>query len=203
MKLIDQSCEIITEPLLKNLKIIEQAGRTCYDSHDKITFDSYINFIKTLIKSGHHSVLEHSLYTIKFVTSRAMMAELTRHRLCAFSVQSQRYVKYNDMQIIKPHGYNSWPIAIKQRYADLMQNIETYYQFMTAHGVHQQISRGILPQDMATTIIMSCNMRELMHIIKLRTSKAAHPQMRDLITQMLQQLSFSLNLIKEYTAKSC
>jgi thymidylate synthase (FAD) len=188
MIMIDQSVNILNHPNLTELKLIEYAGRTCYNSHDKITNESYDKFINRLIKSGHHSVLEHSLYTIKMTTSRAMMAELTRHRICSFSIESQRFVNYDNLKIIKPFNYDNWPYAAKVSYSAAINSIQNCYDDLQNHAIHRQIARGILCEDIATNIVMSCNMRELMHIIKLRTSKAAHPQMQCLMGKLKQQL---------------
>jgi len=71
---------------------VEYAGRNCYRSHDKITDDSYVRFNHSLIQRGHHSPLEFAHVTLEIVTSRDVMAEITRHRMASFAIQSQRYV---------------------------------------------------------------------------------------------------------------
>ena len=76
-------------------KLIELAGRCCYKSEDKITEESADKFIKMIVKSRHHSVLEHVNITVKYVGSRAMSHQLVRHRIAAYSQESQRYCNYN------------------------------------------------------------------------------------------------------------
>jgi thymidylate synthase (FAD) len=72
-------------------KLIEEAGRTCYLSLSKITDDSEKNFIRSAIKRGHHSILEHATATFRILgASRAVTQQLVRHRLASFSQQSQR-----------------------------------------------------------------------------------------------------------------
>lgn len=87
---------------------MEYAGRNCYRSHDKTTDDSYLRFVNSLIERGHHSPLEFAHATFEIVTSRDVMAELTRHRMASFAIQSQRYVldnKEGEISFIKPDFY--------------------------------------------------------------------------------------------------
>jgi len=88
----------------KFLSNIEKAGRVCYKSENKITDDSYRKFIKNAIKLGHHSIIEHQYITVKFIVNRGILAEITRHRLANYSVESTRYCKYNndDMTYVIP-----------------------------------------------------------------------------------------------------
>lgn len=66
------------------LRQIEYAGRNCYRSHDKITDNSAPVFVRSLIRRGHLAPLEFADMSVELVTSRDVMAELTRHRLGQF-----------------------------------------------------------------------------------------------------------------------
>jgi thymidylate synthase (FAD) len=108
MKFIEQVGAIVTyTPNLEEL--IETAGRVCYNPQPYPAKREA--FIKRLIKSGHDSVLEHASVTVKITTDRAALAQLTRHRLASFSVESQRYVDYSGdddkFQVIKPDYVDS------------------------------------------------------------------------------------------------
>jgi len=81
-------------------QFIERCGRTCYKSEDKITPDSAAKMIRALLKSGHHSVFEHASITVLIIGDRAMSHQLVRHRLAAYSQESQRYCDYS-----KPSSY--------------------------------------------------------------------------------------------------
>jgi len=86
-------------------KVIEQAGRTCYLSFDKMDDDSQVGFIKRLIKMGHESPLEHAYATFRIKNcSRAMTHQLVRHRLMAVSQQSQRYVDEEQFSYVIPES---------------------------------------------------------------------------------------------------
>lgn len=95
MKLLRQSYKIMS-PLNEDLLLkVEQAGRTCYKSEDRITQGSAEKFVRMLIKRGHESVLEHSSITVRFITDRGITHEIVRHRLASFSQESTRYCNYN------------------------------------------------------------------------------------------------------------
>lgn len=73
---------------------IEWAGRTCYKSEDRVTDDSADKFVRTILKRGHESVIEHCAITVKFIGDRSMSHQLVRHRLASYSQESQRYCNY-------------------------------------------------------------------------------------------------------------
>ena len=84
-------------------KLIEEAGRTCYLSLDKMGDDTEKNFIRRCIKNGHHSILEHASASFRIQgASRAFTHQLVRHRLASFSQQSQRYVSEDEFNYIVP-----------------------------------------------------------------------------------------------------
>ena len=88
------------------MKFIEKCGRTCYQSEKNITDDSAEKFVRNLIKRGHESVLEHFSATFKIICDRGVMAELTRHRLVAFSIESTRFNAYGDLTFIRPNFFD-------------------------------------------------------------------------------------------------
>lgn len=172
------------EDMLQNIEI---AGRTCYQSKSEFTKESGEKFIKKLIKLGHESVLEHGSLTFKIKTNRNITHELVRHRIASYSQESTRYVKYDDIEfipMIDPRGhkvdyiYDLW---------DLYEDIEWSYGELIRKNFKPEEARDILPGSVATTIIVTMNMRELRHFLKLRLSKAAHPQIREL-AKMIQDL---------------
>jgi len=190
MILINQSAKIITPDEQSGvflLKACEYAGRNCYASQDRITNDSYFTFINNLIKRGHEAPLEFADITFDLTTSRAVLAELTRHRLASFCVESQRYIqeaKTGDITFIKPEWYNVEDEATTV-WQNQIQSAEDAYKELIALGCKPEQAREVLPNSTACRIIMKANLREWRHIFELRTSKFAYPQMRTLATQML------------------
>lgn len=197
MKLIDPSVTILTPKSVidANAKIIEIAGRTCYRSEDKITEDSWKKFIKTLIQSGHTSVLEHSILTVKFVTDRGTANELVRHRHCAFSQESTRYCDYTkdkfsgEIKFIKPSWYDTsgYKDASKIFYEECSYDEKNYIDLKNK-GMKTELCRNVLPLATATTLVMSASYREWRSVLELRLSKYAHPDMQFLMKLLLAQL---------------
>lgn len=190
MKIINQRFEILT-PLdgYKILKHLELCGRVCYKSEDDITPKSCVEFVKRIIKNGHESVLEHYSFSVRFITNRAIANEIVRHRIASFSQESTRYCNYssdkfdNEITVIEPTyslGNADWFL--------LCDYAETKYFQLLKQGVSPQLARGVLPLDLKTELIMTANVREWRHFLKLRTAPDAHPQMRELIIPLLNQL---------------
>lgn len=188
MKIGKQKVELLNclsyEDMLQNIEI---AGRTCYQSKSEFTKESGEKFIKKLIKLGHESVLEHGSLTFKIKTNRNITHELVRHRIASYSQESTRYVKYNNIEFIPwidPRG-----LKVNHLYAleGLYLDLEFLYKKLIEDNFKPEEARDILPGCVATTIIVTMNMRELRHFLKLRLSKAAHPQIREL-AKMIQDL---------------
>jgi len=88
MKIIKPSVEVEPFDGKQILKKIEMAGRTCYKSEANITDESATKFVENIIKRGHESVLEHEKITARIICDRGVLAELTRHRIASYSVES-------------------------------------------------------------------------------------------------------------------
>lgn len=169
-------------------QIIESCGRVCYQSGDKATEDSSENFVKRLIKNGHHSVLEHASATFNIVCDRGISHELVRHRIASFSQESTRYCDYStsDMKVIFPDGMA--PEQNLQMKAALDMSAAVY-KSLRSQGVAPEIARAVLPTCLATEIVMTANFREWRHFLKLRLSPKAHPQMREIAKQVARKLN--------------
>ena len=187
MKIINASYKIET-PIngAEILKRIEKAGRTCYKSEDRITEESAEAFVRMLIERGHESVLEHESIAVRFVCDRGISHEIVRHRIASFSQESQRYVRYNgDIEFINPHMPNA---KAHEAWQELCERAEETYKELLSYGVQPQQARSVLPNSTKTEIVMTANLREWRHFLKLRTAKAAHPQMRELTVPLLHEL---------------
>lgn len=197
MKIVEQSAELIDDvDGAAILKKIERCGRVCYQSQPKE--DSAENFVRMLIKRGHESVLEHESLTFRIVTSRGIMSELTRHRLCAFSVESTRYVKYDELTVIKPVGLTNTGEYLWKSETEF---IEKSYRLLIRNGERPEIARDILPQCTKSELYMTANLREWRHILKLRLSKAAHPAMRELAGMIYDIIKEKIPVIVEDISK--
>jgi len=185
-------------------EIIEIAGRTCYKSElKKGDWEETKRFVSNLIKRGHESVIEHFSVTVKFIVDRGVSHELVRHRLCSFSQESTRYCNYSGgVTFVIPPWVNIEPGEYESintytayvgdlKLADAawfeqMYKAEKCYQMMLkTFGWTPQQARSVLPNSLKTEIVMTANLREWRHVLKLRTSQAAHPQMREIMVPLL------------------
>ena len=196
MIITSQSAKLLSPSVSEGKSLIssiEYAGRNCYASQDKITEDSCLRFTESLISRGHEAPLEFADLTFDLTTSRAVLAELTRHRLASFCVESQRYIqeaKTGHITFIAPYWYDpeSGDSIVRQGSAawyDAMLSAEDTYKTLISLGLKPEQAREVLPNSTACRIIMKANVREWRHIFELRCSPAAYPQMRSLATSML------------------
>ena len=166
-------------------KLIEEAGRTCYLSFDKASEESYKKFIRMIVRSGHHSVLEHASATFRIKGgSRSFTHQLVRHRLCAFSQQSQRYVDEKNFSIIIPDSIKKKNEA-KELFLSLINDAQKAYVKLQQSGIKKEDARFVLPNAIESEIVMTANFRELRHIFKERCHKAAQWEIRKIAIEML------------------
>lgn len=168
-------------------EVIEQAGRTCYLSFDRMEADSHGGFIQRLIKMGHESPLEHAYATFRIRNcSRAMTHQLVRHRLMAVSQQSQRYVNEEAFAYVVPE---SMPVEWVDDFHEDMKTIQQMYRKWRDRGLRKEDARFVLPNACISEIVVSANFREWRHIFKLRTSSKAQWEIRDACRAMLALLT--------------
>ena len=169
-------------------KLIEEAGRTCYLSFGKITKDSENKFIKMLIKSGHHSVFEHAYATFRIKGgSRAFTHQLVRHRLCAFSQQSQRYVSEKEFSFVIPPSIENKPEALKL-FNETMETLKNNYRKLQELGIKNEDARFVLPNAVKSEIVISADLREWRHILELRCAPDAQWEIRGICNAILKIL---------------
>jgi thymidylate synthase (FAD) len=209
MKIIEPSYEIIypNEGMWSSiLEKIEDCGRVCYKSEGKATVDSSKPFVRMLIKRGHESVIEHASMTVKFICDRGISHELVRHRLASFSQESTRYVRYdgavegkeitfirpcfwpeNDDRTEESRCFYRWKLA--------MEEAECHYIYLLGCGAKPEEARSVLPNSLKTEIVVTANLREWRLIFKQRTSNKAHPQMRQIMIPLLNEVKIKLPVV--------
>lgn len=162
---------------------LERAGRTAYKSEDKITQESGRKFLASIIRSGHESVLEHFNISVRFICDRGVTHELVRHRLCAYTQESTRYCNYQgDVRFIEPD------FELTELDKAFLQTVEAHYTARIRQGLKPQQARYFLVHGLKTEIVHTANIREWRHIMRFRTARAAHPQMRGLMRPLLREL---------------
>jgi thymidylate synthase (FAD) len=181
------------------LKKIERCGRVSYKSEDRITPDSAEKFIRNILKSGHESVIEHHSITIKFVCDRGVSHELVRHRIASFTQESTRYVNYTKkgFAVIKPPAAFFKDDADYEYWKASNRECEKTYVSLIESGHTPEQARLFLPTSLKTEIVVTANLREWRHILRLRTAKDAHPQMREIMIPLLAELNQRLPVFFE------
>ena len=212
MKVIDPTVVVSlqSEPQFI-MKMIEEAGRTCYKSEDRIKENSYVAFIERLVRRGHEAMLEHGYATAHFRIDRGISHELVRHRLASFAQESTRYCNYKDKDIefVRPSWFTNEeadkalenysyylanPSQNIKKYAiikwfDICQDTGVAYKELINHcGRSPQEARSVLPNALATDIVVTANLREWRTILKLRCAKDAHPDMRYIMLRLLSDM---------------
>ena len=177
-------------------EVVALGARLCYskarvdDLLDKVEAKDQTEFVHKIMSMGHDSVLEHASFTFGIEgVSRTLLAQITRHRVASFSVQSQRYVSYE-----KGFGYIVPPkiealgadaVAEFERQMDTMH--QWYVQWQEKLGTGEggnEDARFVLPGACETRMMVTMNVRELRHFFSLRMCSRAQWEIRALANEM-------------------
>lgn len=172
-------------------KVIASAARLCYSSSDieslmnGLTPEKVESFIKKLTDLGHQSPLEHCTFTFGIEgISRACSHQLVRHRIASYSQKSQRYVKEGQFDYVVPPTIGKSDF-LKIRYNNLMKTIQEFYDFAIENGVPNEDARFALPNATETHLIMTMNIRSLLHFFEERCCSRAQWEIRQMANIML------------------
>ena len=193
-------------------RVVASAAKLCYspstidETSENLTPEKISSFVKMLASMGHESPLEHINFTFGIEgVSRALLAQLTRHRIASYSVQSQRYVNLSNFEYVIPPEIESIPEA-KKNFTDIMNYLEKQYENLTnilkkKHMENQEDTspeiekacektaiedaRYILPNACTTKIICTFNARSLLNFFNHRCCNRAQWEIRNLALEML------------------
>ena len=192
MKTVNQTVEIVTHvPPDAILAHIERCARICYQSDT----GNAEKLVRRLIRDGHESTIEHISITAFVITDRGVTHEAVRHRIASYSHESTRYCNYSkgkfgsEISVICPPGLDD-PYAYAV-WDDAMRYAERAYMALIRCGVKPEIARGVLPHNLKSQIVMTYNLREWRHFIKLRAlghHGKPHPQIKEIALMILEQL---------------
>lgn len=161
------------------IETIAQIASICYDSDPK----NSLGLVKHLYRNGHHSVFEHIYFTFKIEgISRACSHQLVRHRHCSFTQRSQRYCSEDGFGFITPPSLSSSMDIDEFESAMLRQ--EEHYKLLQSI-VPNEDARYVLPNACETSLYLSCNLRELIHMSNERLCSRAQWEIRELVQQMV------------------
>ena len=196
-------------------RTIAAAAKLCYspatieDVMEKLTPEKTGEFVEMLSGLGHQSPIEHAVFTFGIEgVSRTLLAQITRHRIASFSVQSQRYVRENDFQYVVPPQIDAVP-KVREEFIAAMEESLAHYQKITellkaprteeliAAGMEPKAAarqaektaiedaRFVLPNACDTKMIVTMNARSLYNFFRLRCCNRAQWEIRDVADQML------------------
>lgn len=191
------------------LDIITKAGRVAYQSERE---GGSAEFVRSLIKRGHESVLEHAKVSVVVTCDRGITHEVVRHRIASYTQESTRYCNYtgdrfgSEIQFIDLGGgiardkkmQNLTLATIKAiltEWAEACEDAERHYNRMIELGATPQIARSVLNNSLKTQIVITMNMREWRHFFQLRNAPDAHPQMREVAEMLLEPFKQAIPVI--------
>ncbi|KKL61299.1 hypothetical protein LCGC14_2196670 [marine sediment metagenome] len=179
--ILEEASDDYIESVSEAEALVEYAGRLCWNSEDKLgeTKDR----VQKWIGVGHESLLEHASMTFLIEGSRVFTHQLVRHRIASYSQRSQRFVKETEVSVIIPPQVGEHP-ELGPESAKLMEAIWAFYKKQLSYGVKADQARYVLPNATRTQIATTMNFRELRHFIRLRTSKKASGEMREIADQI-------------------
>ena len=161
--------------------VVSDAARVCYNSSS--TDDARL--IRSLIRRGHLSPLEHASFTFEIAdVSRALLAQITRHRIASFSVQSQRYVKQEGFECVVPPSIQALGTEQVERFRAQMAQIDEWSRQWLECGIPKEDARYVLPNATTTRMVVTMNARELMHFFELRCAPDAQWEIRAVAMEM-------------------
>lgn len=200
-------------------RTVASAAKLCYSASDiatikdGLTDERTASFVEMLAEIGHESPIEHAYFTFGIEgVSRSLLAQITRHRIASFSVQSQRYVKEKDLAYVTPPEIAKDPETLKLFQDSMAQAEEAYHKLsdkLSAGYVEEYLKAGmdektarrnaekkaiedarfVLPNACETKMVMTINARSLMNFFHHRCCNRAQWEIRDVADQMLALVS--------------
>jgi thymidylate synthase (FAD) len=191
-----------------NIKRIWQGYRRCYSDEEGVVqspdYPAMEAFIRKMLKAehAHESPLEMASLTFHITCSRACSHQLVRHRIASYSQQSQRYVRMDNLPVIVPPSVNA-DMAKSLAFALSVSQIEEAYQAFLAKGIPAEDARYLLPNCVATQLVVTMNFRSLLHFFAERTCNRAQWEIRDIANQMLEQCKQLYPCVFEHAGAHC
>ncbi|MBQ4575675.1 MAG: FAD-dependent thymidylate synthase [Clostridia bacterium] len=214
-------------------KLVAAAAKLCYAKSDietlmqNLTPEKVESFLSMLSDLGHESPVEHASYTFGIEgVSRTLLAQITRHRIASFSVQSQRYVEKSGFEFVIPPEIEAIPEA-KEEYLAAMEEDRRHYDRLRsilaashekrligegmdpveaakkAGKLANEDARFVLPGSCETRMIMTMNVRSLYNFFKLRCCNRAQWEIREVACQMLKLVREASPLLFGHAGPAC
>lgn len=190
------------------LKKIEWCARISHRSEEAQTENSWERFLTSVVlHHGDFSVIEHASVTVDAVVDRGITHEWVRHRIGAYTQESSRFVNYDKKMpasFIKPFlstdadrapNGEQTELSQEQWWMHAISTAEGVYKRLIASGCPPQIARSVFPNALASRVVVTYNLRNWRHFLLLRTTKEAHPQMRQVTIPLLKEFQAKVPLL--------
>ena len=197
--IIKPGFEIITpeEHIKDYMKILEKCARNCYRSEDRIGPGTDMKMVRMIRRLEHESVMEHCAITVNIIGDRAMSHQLVRHRLGAYSQESQRYCNYGKkgLRVIQPPSISG---ALGDIWKECIESHYEIYLNLLEQGIPPEDARSVLPNATATQVYTTFNLRQWRHVFKDRAlNEKAQWQIREIMQGILDEFKVLLPAIFE------
>ena len=181
---------------VRMLKRIEYIARISHRSEDAQTAHGYDRFLRSVVMGhGDMSVIEHEKVTVVFEVDRGITHEIVRHRVGSYTQESTRFVNYkNGARFIRPPLKDS---GSELAWIAAAASAEAAYLRMLDDGEAPQIARSLLPNALASKIAVTYNLRAWRHFFIMRTSREAHPQMKEVTVPLLAEFQRLIPILFE------
>lgn len=171
---------ILTRVTKHPVQAIEEAASNCYNSKPSKTG----RIMKACYKNGHHAVLEFADFTFHIEgVSRALLAQLTRHRVASYAVRSQRYCNEDNFEYVIPKSIAENEVA-NNKFIKGMKYLSDLYKELQDIGIKNEDARFVLPNACETVLELKMNGRELIHAMNERLCSRAQWEIRELFKAM-------------------
>lgn len=201
MRIVEPYARII-EPFdgLAALSRIEWCGRISHRSEDTQTEHSWKRFIPAVVMGhGDWSIVEHASVSVDMLVDRGITHEIVRHRLFSFTQESTRFVNYEKKMppsfIMPDFSALAYRHEAETNWKRSIEHLEQSYRNLLVSGATPQLARSVFPNSLASRIVITGNLRNWRHFLIMRTTKEAHPQMRQVTIPLLKQFKEAIPLL--------
>lgn len=199
MKIIEPYAKLLDLPDreagIELLRKVEYIARVSHRTEDNATPDSWDRFLRSVVLGhGDFSVIEHVSLTVEAEVDRGITHEWVRHRIGAYTQESTRFVNYNknEIRFVMPSLKSD-----KSLWLHAIEEAEHSYNTLLTNGEAPQIARSVLPNGLASKIIVTYNLRAWRHFFIMRTCREAHPQMKQVTIPLLQEFQQKIPILYE------
>jgi len=202
MEIIHPSAKMLNVPTVADgivlLRHVEWCGRISHRSEDAQTEQSWERFIRAVVVGkGDWSITEHASVSVDAIVDRGITHEWVRHRLGAYTQESTRFVNYEKKM---PPTFVI-PLELTADQTVILMNSISYaedaYKQLIDIGTTPQIARAVFPNALASRIIVTYNLRNWRHFFLMRTTREAHPQMRQVAIPLLEEFQQKIPVLYE------